>query len=149
MLRVLLTAAITARLLVTAAVMIVRPCSLLQHKKLTKIKREKVKRRENHHKSLYYQFQRIFPPKKIQLRKVISVEEAKATDFKLYLNLKVKNWSFMVKWQVMSVTSLSILFQKWMQKRIFSYYSQSLRIPRESLNRTILSNSLRGRTHKF
>ena len=149
MLRVLLTAAITARLLVTAAVMIVRPCSLLQHKKLTKIKREKVKRRENHHKSLCYQFQRIFPPKKIQLRKVISVEEAKATDFKLYLNLKVKNWSFMVKWQVMSVTSLSILFQKWMQKRIFSYYSQSLRIPRESLNRTILSNSLRGRTHKF
>ena len=149
MLRVLLTAAITARLLVTAAVMIVRPCSLLQHKKLTKIKREKVKRRENHHKNLCYQFQRIFPPKKIQLRKVISVEEAKATDFKLYLNLKVKNWSFMVKWQVMSVTSLSILFQKWMQKRIFSYYSQSLRIPRESLNRTILSNSLRGRTQKF
>lgn len=149
MLRVLLTAAITARLLVTAAMMIVRPRSLLQHKKVDKNEKRKSKKRENHHKNLCYQFQRIFPPKKIQLRKVISVEEAKATDFKLYLNLKVKNWSFMVKWQVMSIASLSVLFQKWMQKRIFSYYSQSLRIPGESLNCTILSSSLRGRTHKF
>ena len=45
MLRVLPTAAITAKMLVTAIMMITRPCSLLQHKKLTNIKREKNKRK--------------------------------------------------------------------------------------------------------
>ena len=51
-----------------------------------------------------------------------SVEEVillKATDFKIYLKLRVTNGSLQVKWQIMSITSLNILFHKWMKKRIF------------------------------
>ena len=45
-----------------------------------------------------------------------SVEEGNSTEshFKLYLNLRVTNGSFLVKRQIMSVTSLIILFQKRM-----------------------------------
>ena len=38
----------------------------------------------------------------------------KVTDFKLYLKLRVTNGRFLVKWQIMSITSLTILFQKRM-----------------------------------
>ena len=47
-LTVLPTAAITTRMLVTAKIMRIRPCLLLQHKKLTNTKREKIKGKENH-----------------------------------------------------------------------------------------------------
>ena len=79
MLRVLTTVAITARMLVTARMMIVRPCSLLQHKKWTNTKWEKIKGRENHHQNLHHQIQRILPLQKNQSRKVILL---KATEFK-------------------------------------------------------------------
>ena len=38
----------------------------------------------------------------------------KVTDFKLYLKLRVTNGRFLVKWQIRSTTSLTILFQKKM-----------------------------------
>ena len=111
MLSVLPTAAITARVLVIATMMIIRPRSLLQYKKLTNTKKEKTKGREKHHQNLCHPIQRILPPQKIQSRKVILL---KATDLKLYLNLSVTNGSFLVKWQIMSITNLSVLFQKRM-----------------------------------
>ena len=46
MLRILPTAAITARILVTARMMIIKPCLLLQHKKLANTKREQIKEGE-------------------------------------------------------------------------------------------------------
>ena len=53
MLRVLPTVGITVRMVVTAAIMIIRPCSLLQHKKKqTIIKREKTKGKQKHHHNL-------------------------------------------------------------------------------------------------
>ena len=61
------------------------PLSLLQYKKLTNIKREKIKGRDNHHQNICHQIQRIRPPQKIQLRKLILL---KATDVKLPLNLR-------------------------------------------------------------
>ena len=109
MLRVLPTAAITARILVTARMMIIRPCLLLQHKRLTNTKREKIKGRENRQQNFHHQIQGILPLQKNQLRKVILL---KATDFKSYLNLRVINGNFLVKWQIMSITILSALFQK-------------------------------------
>ena len=77
----------TARMLVTVIMMITRPCSLLQRKKLTNIKTEKIKGRVKRHQNLCHQIQGIFPLQKIQSRKVILL---KATDFKLYLNLSHK-----------------------------------------------------------
>ena len=38
--------------------------------------------------------------------------ELKATDFKLSLNLRVTNGSFLENWQVMSITSLSVLCKR-------------------------------------
>ena len=111
MLRVLSTAAITARKLVTVRMMIIRSCSLLQHKKLTNTKGEKMKGRQNHHQNLRHQIQGIFSLQKNQSRRLILL---KVTDFKLYLNLRITNGSFLVKWQIMSITSLSVLFQKRM-----------------------------------
>ena len=111
MLRVLSTAAITARMLVTARFMVNRSCSLLQHKKLRNKKREKMKARENQNQNLRHQIQGILPLQKNQSRKVVLL---KATDFKLNLNLRVTNESFLVKWQIMSITRLSVLFQKRM-----------------------------------
>ena len=61
----------------------------------------------------------------IQSRKVIIL---KATDFRLSLNLSVKNGNFLLKWQIMSITSFRDLCQKRRYKRIFSNYSLSLRI---------------------
>ena len=87
MLRVLTTAAITASMLVTARMMTVRPCPLLQHKKLTNTKREKIEGRKNHHQNLHHQIHRIFPLQNNQSRKVILL---KATDFKSYLTLSHK-----------------------------------------------------------
>ena len=49
MLRILPTAAITVRMLVTAIMMIIKPCSILQHKKLANLKREEIKGRGDHH----------------------------------------------------------------------------------------------------
>ena len=83
--------------------------SLLQHKKLRNTKREKI--RENYHQNHRHQVQGILPLQRNQSRKVILL---KATDFKSYLNLRVTNGSFLVKWQIMSITSLSALFQKRM-----------------------------------
>ena len=79
--------------------------------KLTNTKREKIKGRENHHQNHRHQIQGILPLQRNQSRKVILL---KATDFKSYLNLRVTNGSFLVKWQIMSITSLSALFQKRM-----------------------------------
>ena len=93
MLRVLPTAAITASMLVTA-MMIIRPHPLLQHKKLTNTKREKIKGSEKHHQNLRHQIQRILSPQKIQPRKVILL---KTTNFKSILNLRVANGGFLVK----------------------------------------------------
>ena len=101
------TAAITASMLVIARMMIIRPRSLLQHKKLTNIKREKIKEREKHHQNLRHQIQRILHPQKIHSKKVTLL---KATDFKLSLNLGATNGSFLMKCQIMSITSLSVLF---------------------------------------
>ena len=98
MLRVLLTAAITARMLVIARFMVNRSCSLLQHKKLRNKKRENMKARENQNQNLSHQIQGILPLQKNQSRKVVLL---KATDFKLNLNLRVTNESFLVKWQIM------------------------------------------------
>ena len=70
-----------------------------------------------------------------------SVEEGnstKTTDFKSYLNLRVTNGSFLVKWQIMSITSLSALSQKRIFKKIFRYYSSSLRMSGASKSWTIL-----------
>ena len=78
MLRVLPIAVITATLLVTVTVMIIRPRSLLQHKKLTNTKCKKL------------------------------------TDFKLSLNLGVTYGSLLVNWQIISITSLRVLFQNSM-----------------------------------
>ena len=47
MLRVLPTVGITVRMIVTAAIMIIRPCSLLQHKKKT----DNHKKRKNKRKA--------------------------------------------------------------------------------------------------
>ena len=118
------TAAITASMLVIARMMIIRPRSLLQHKKLTNIKTEKIKEREKHHQNLRHQIQRILHPQKIHSKKVTLL---KATDFKLSLNLGATNGSFLMKCQIMSITSLSVLFQKRMKKRI---YNPSLRMSR-------------------
>ena len=107
MFKLLPKAAITAKMLVTATMMIIRPCSLLQHKKQKNTKREEIKGREKHHWNIRHQIQIIFPPKKIQSRKAILL---KAADFKLSLNLRIRNESFLVKWQIMSITSLSVLF---------------------------------------
>ena len=54
MLRVLPTVGITVRMVVTATIMIIRPCSLLQHKKKkqTITKREKTKGKQKHHQNL-------------------------------------------------------------------------------------------------
>ena len=65
MLRIIPTAAITARMLVTARMMITKPFSLLQRKKFTNTKREKIKGRGNHHQNLRHLIQ------ENQLRKVI------------------------------------------------------------------------------
>ena len=75
--------------------------------KADKHKKRKNKGRENHHQNYRHEIQGIFPLQGNQLRKVILL---KATDFKSYLNLRVTNGSFMVKWQIMSITSLSVLF---------------------------------------
>ena len=74
-------------------------------------KREKIKERGNHHQNLRHLIQGILPLQNNQSRKVVLL---KATDFKLCLNLRVTNGSFLVKWQIMSIISLSILFQKRM-----------------------------------
>ena len=66
-------------------------------------KREKIKERGNHHQNLRHLIQGILPLQKNQLYQI-----------KLYLELRVTNESFLVKWQIMSITSLSILFQKRM-----------------------------------
>ena len=58
---------------------------------LRKIKREKIKGREKHHQNFRHRIQGILPLQRIQSRKVIL---QKATDFKLYLNLRVTNESF-------------------------------------------------------
>ena len=83
--------------------------SLLQYKKLTNTEIEKIKGRENHHQNHRHQIQGILPLQRNQSRKVILL---KATDFKSYLNLRVINGNFLVKWQIMSITILSALFQK-------------------------------------
>ena len=93
MLRVLPTAAKTARMLVTARMMTIRHYSLLQHKNLTNIKREKIKGRENHHQNLRHEIQGILPLQKNHSRKVILL---KTTNFKSYLNLRISNGSFLV-----------------------------------------------------
>ena len=62
MLRVLPTATITAR------IMIIRSCLLLQHKTLTNTHK---KRGEKHHQNLRHQFDGIFPPQKDWSEKVI------------------------------------------------------------------------------
>ena len=46
MLRILPTVAITARMLVTARIMIIKPCSLLQHRKLANKKKRNKRKRE-------------------------------------------------------------------------------------------------------
>ena len=51
-----------------------------------------------------------------------------------------------MKWQIMPIASLNPLFQKRMQKRIFSYYSTSLRMSGVSKNWTILKSSLCSRS---
>ena len=107
MLRVLPTAAITARMLVTARIIIIRSCSLLHYKKLTNTKREKMKAHQNHR----HQIQGILPLQKNQSKKIILL---KATDFKSYPNLRVTNGNFLVKWQIMPITSFSALFKKRM-----------------------------------
>ena len=68
-----------------------------------------MKERQKHYQNVRHQIQKIFPTQEIQSRKVILL---KATDFKLSLNLRVTNGSFLENWQVMSITSLSVLFQK-------------------------------------
>ena len=98
MFKLLPKAAITAKMLVTATMMIIRPWEEI---------REEIKGREKHHWNIRHQIQIIFPPKKIQSRKAILL---KAADFKLSLNLRIRNESFLVKWQIMSITSLSVLF---------------------------------------
>ena len=70
----------------------------------------------------------------IQSRKVILL---KATDFRLSLNLSVTNGNFLVKWQIMSITSFRALCQKRRYNRIFSNYSLSLRISGVLKNWTI------------
>ena len=79
--------------------------------KVDKHKREKIKGRRNHHQNLCHRFQGILSFQENQWRKVILL---KAKDFKLYLKLSVTNESFLVKCQIMSITSLNILFQKRM-----------------------------------
>ena len=74
MFRVLPTATITATMLVTTRIIIIKPCSLLQYKKLTNTKREKAKGREKHHQNLRHQIQGILPPQKIKLKKVNSIK---------------------------------------------------------------------------
>ena len=87
MLRILTAAKITARMLVTARMMIIKPCLLLQHKKLANAKREKLKERGNDHQNLRHLVQGILPLPKNHSRKVIL---PKATDLKSYLNLSHK-----------------------------------------------------------
>ena len=117
MLRVLPTVGITVRMVVTATIMIIRPFSLLQHKKKNRQSQKEKKQKESRN------FIRTFLM--IQSRKVILL---KATDFRLSLNLSVKNGNFLLKWQIMSITSFRDLCQKRRYKRIFSNYSLSLRI---------------------
>ena len=117
MLRVLPTVGITVRMVVTAAIMIIRPCSLLQHKE--KNRQSQKEKKQNESRNIIRTFLMI------QSRKVILL---KATDFRLSLNLSVKNGNFLLKWQIMSITSFRDLCQKRRYKRIFSNYSLSLRI---------------------
>ena len=126
MLRVLPTVGITVRMIVTAAIMIIRPCSLLQHKKKTDNHKKRKKQKES--RNIIRTFLMI------QSRKVILL---KATDFRLSLNLSVTNGNFLVKWQIMSITSFRALCQKRRYNRIFSNYSLSLRISGVLKNWTI------------
>ena len=126
MLRVLPTVGITVRMIVTAAIMIIRPCSLLQHKKKNRQSQKEKKQKES--RNIIRTFLMI------QSRKVILL---KATDFRLSLNLSVTNGNFLVKWQIMSITSFRALCQKRRYNRIFSNYSLSLRISGVLKNWTI------------
>ena len=74
-------------MLVTARMMTIKPCLLLQHKKLANTKREKLKERGNHYQDLRHLIQGILPLPKNQSKKVIL---QKATNLKLYLNLSHK-----------------------------------------------------------
>ena len=67
--------------------------------KADKHKKKKKKGRENHHQNLRHQIQGILTLQKNQLRKVVLL---KAIDFKSYLNLRVINESFLMKWQRLS-----------------------------------------------
>ena len=46
---------------ITAIMMIIRPCSLLQHKKLTNTRRRKIRGREKRDQNLRHQIQGILP----------------------------------------------------------------------------------------
>ena len=68
------------RILPTARMMIIKLCSLLQHKKLRNTKREKIKGRGKHHQNIGHLIQGILLQKKNQSKNVIL---PKAIDFKL------------------------------------------------------------------
>ena len=94
MLRILPTAAITARILVTARMIKSNPVHCCRTKSWQTLKNKKIKGRGNHHQNLCHLIQGILPLQKNQSRKVILL---KATGFKLYLKLRVTKESFLMK----------------------------------------------------